>query len=395
MRFSKPDKIQRRLSTLEISCNQTCQERVTSCNIREILACQSADMQPTTVSLVATFPKFKRPKRLSFAFLFFLFLPAPIFAAAGPVRIKIGTASITASTLTLWIAQEQGIFSKHGIEAQTILIRGGPTMLASLVAGDVQVAFTTGIPFLGAAAQGTELKMLSSISDRETWKMMAAPSIKKAQDLRGKRIGVQTIVGATWMNSMLALEQLGLEPKRDNISFLPTGDPVTMARSLEAGRIDAAVLDPVLSRQLTGKGFTLLVDLYKTNVYFPGLGLGVTRGYLEQHAATVEKVVTALVESLAFVIQPANKPVVLKSMMKNLRLNDAAAAEDGYQDQLLTLKRKPYPSLEGLRNAQRLMALQNPKIGTVKLDDLVDARFVRKLDESGFIDRLNGAPPGR
>lgn len=352
-------------------------------------------MQPTTGSIVSTFPRFKSPKRLSFAFLFFLFVPASIFGATVPVRIKIGTASITASTLSLWIAQEQGIFNKHGIEAQTILIRGGPTMLASLVAGDAHVAFTTGVPFLGAAAQGTELKMLSAISDKETWKLMAVPQIKKAADLRGKRIGVQTIIGSTWMNSMLALEQLGLEPKRDNISFLPTGDPVTMARSLEAGRIDAAVLDPVLSRQLSGKGFSLLLDLLKANVAFPGLGVGVTRSYLDQHAQTVEQIVTALTESLAFVLTPANKPVVLKSIMKNLRLNDAAAAEDGYQDQLLTLKRKPYPSLEGLRNAQRLLALQNPKIGTVKLDDLVDARFVRKLDESGFIDRLYSSPPGR
>jgi ABC-type nitrate/sulfonate/bicarbonate transport system substrate-binding protein len=168
-----------------------------------------------------------------------------------------------------------------------------------------------------------------------------------------------------------------------------------MARALEAGRIDAAVLDPVLSRQMSGKGFSLVLDLLKANVAFPGLGVGVTGGYLDQHTQTVEKIVTALTESLAFVINPANKPVVLKSMMKNLRMNDAAAAEEGYQDQLLTLKPKPYPSIEGLRNAQRLMALQNPKIGTVKLDSLVDARFVRKLDESGFIDRLYGSAANR
>jgi NitT/TauT family transport system substrate-binding protein len=234
--------------------------------------------------------------------------------------------------------------------------------------------------------------MLTSISDRVSWKLMAVPQIKKAQDLRGKRIGVQTIVGATWMNSMLALEQLGLEPKRDNISFLPTGDPVTMARSLEAGRIDAAVLDPVLSRQLGNKGFSLLVDLLKDNVYFPGLGVGVSRAYLDQHGPIVEKIVTALTESLVFVLQPANKPVVIKSMMKNLRLSDPAVAEEGYQDQLSILKRKPYPSIEGLRNAQRLMALQSPKIGSVKLEDMVDAHFVRKLDESGFIDKLYGGP---
>jgi ABC-type nitrate/sulfonate/bicarbonate transport system substrate-binding protein len=182
------------------------------------------------------------------------------------------------------------------------------------------------------------------------------------------------------------LEQLGLEPKRDNITFLPIGDPVTMAHALETGRIDAVVLDPVLSRGLMSKGFSLLLDLFQAKVFFPGLGLGVTRAYLEQNDSTGERVVTALTESLAFIQGPANKPIVLKSMMKNLRMTDPAAAENGYQDQLLTLNRKPYPSLEGLHNAQRLMALQNPKIAILKIEDLIDSRFVRKLDENGFID---------
>jgi ABC-type nitrate/sulfonate/bicarbonate transport system substrate-binding protein len=320
-----------------------------------------------------------------------IILVAAALPAFASERVKIGTASITASTLPLWIAEEQGIFRKYDIDSQTILIRGGPTMLASLVTGDVQLSFTTGVPFLGAAAQGNQFKMLSCISDKNTWRLIALPTIKKAADLHGKRIGVQTVVGSTWMNSMLALEQLGLEPKRDHITFMPTGDPITMARALEAGRIDAAVLDPTTSRQLTGKGFSLLVDLYKANVYFPGLGVGVTQNYLERHNATAEKVVTALTESLAFIVQPANKPIVVKSLAKNMRMNDLAAVEEGYQDQVGTLNRKPYPSVEGLRNAQRLMAMQNPKIATIKVEDLVDARFVRKLDESGFIDRLYAA----
>jgi NitT/TauT family transport system substrate-binding protein len=322
----------------------------------------------------------------------FLLASAPAFSATAPVRVKIGTASITASTLTLWIAQEQGMFKKQGVEVETILIRGGPTLVASLVSGETPLAFTTGVSFLGAAVQGVDVKMLTSVSEKVSWKLMAAPKIKTAQDLHGKKIGVSSIVGTTWLNSMLALEQLGLEPKRDNIIFLQTGDPVTMAHALEAGRVDAAVLDPVQSRQLGLKGFSLLVDLLKANVVFPGLGLGATRSYVDKNTAIVEKVVTALTESLAFVFQPANKTVVLKSLMKNMKLSDQGAAEEGYQDQLATLSRKPYPSLEGMRSAQRLMALQNPKIGGLKTEELIDARFIRNLDESGFIDRLYGAP---
>lgn len=317
-------------------------------------------------------------------------LPAVVRGAAAPVRVNIGAASASSSMLSLWAAQEQGLFAKQGIDAQLILIRGGSTLVASLVTGEIQMAFTSGVSVLGAAAQGVEVKMLTSISSRVSWKLIANPQIQSAAELRGKRFGVQSIVGSTWMYAMLALEQLGLEPKRDNISFLPIGDAVTIGHSLEAGRIDAAVLDPPLSRRLTSKGFSQLVDLAKTSASFPGLGVGVTRSYLDQQPAILEKVVTALTEGLAFVQLPANKPVAVKILMKHLRVTDPAVAEDGYQDHLSTLNRKPYPSLDGLRSAQRLMAQQNPKIAALKVEDLVDAGFVRRLDESGFIDRLYG-----
>jgi len=314
------------------------------------------------------------------------FFPSASFAAGA--RVQIGVASASSSALSLWAAQEQGIFARQGLDAQIVLIRGGTTLVASLLTGEIQAAFTSGVSVLGAAAQGVEMKMLTSISSRVSWKLIANPQIKNPAELRDKRFGVQSIVGSTWMYAMLALEQLGLEPKRDRISFLPIGDPVTIGQALETGRIDAAVLDPALSRQLAGKGFTLLVDLAKTNATFPGLGVGVTRAQLERHADTAEKLVTALMESLVFVQRPENHGTAVKILMKHLRLTDLRAAEEGYRDHLLTLNRKPYPSLDGLRSAQRLMAQQNPKIAALNVEDLIDARFVRRLDENGFIDRL-------
>ena len=155
----------------------------------------------------------------------------------GPVRVNIGVASVSSSALSLWAAEEQKIFAKHGVEARLILIRGGSTLVASLLTNEIHAAFTSGVSVLGAAAQGIDVKMLTAISSRVSWKLIAAPQIQKADQLRGKRFGVQSIVGSTWMYAMLALEALGLEPKRDNISFIPIGDPVVIAQALEAGMI--------------------------------------------------------------------------------------------------------------------------------------------------------------
>jgi hypothetical protein len=41
-----------------------------------------------------------------------------------------------------------------------------------------------------------------------------------------------------------------------------------------------------------------------------------------------------------------------------------------------------------MRNAQRLMAPQNPKIAALKIEEMIDSRMIRRLDETGFIDRL-------
>ena len=77
--------------------------------------------------------------------------------------------------------------------------------------------------------------------------------------------------------------------------------------------------------------------------------------------------------------------------MKRFQITDAGVAEEGYQDYLTSVDRKPYPSLEAMRNIQRLMALLNPKVAGVRLEDLIEPRFIRKLDESGFIEKMSAA----
>ncbi len=76
--------------------------------------------------------------------------------------------------------------------------------------------------------------------------------------------------------------------------------------------------------------------------------------------------------------------------MRRLKI-DAGAAEEGYADLQRALDRKPYPSSEGLRNVQRLMKIRSPKVGEIKIEDVNDSRIIRKLDESGFIDRAYAA----
>lgn len=321
----------------------------------------------------------------SFVVLVLLFAGAQ--AASAQVKINLLHVGVGPSFgLPLSIAQEHGLFMKHGAEVRLILVPGPdvPRLTEESPLGYI------GPPAVVLrAAEGADLKILGSfITDRVAGHLVAKPDIKKPDDLRGKRVGVRALGAALWIQTILALEHLGLDPTRDNITALAIGDPPQLAQALEAGIIDAAVLSPAHSRQLTTKGFSVLLDLYSADLHVPLNALAVTGPYLQQSPDIVEKVVAALIEGIAFSLSPTNKPTVLNTIVKTFRVTDPAAAEDTYQGYLRATVRKPYPSVASLRNMQRIMARHDPKVLNVRIEDLVDDRIVRKLDETGVIDRF-------
>ena len=308
--------------------------------------------------------------------------------AAAPPKIVIAHAAMNARVAPLWVAQEQGFFAKNGLTANAIFIRQAPILVAALTAGDVQVGYTGGTSAMAAVSGGADLKLVATLTNWLNYDLVAAPSVKSAKDLRGKRFGVQSLAGTVWMAGLLGLEHIGLDPRRDNINILVIGDQTVLTQALEAGQIDATVLDGVFSRRLRQKGFTILAELQQAKIPFSGQGVIIKRSYLQEQRETVEAVLKGLLEGIAFSLAPKNKAVVVDTIGRRLKLSDPAAAEEGYQDVIKNTERKPFPGLDGLRNIQRLMKLRNPSAEKVKVEEMIDDRILRRLEESGFIDRL-------
>jgi hypothetical protein len=109
---------------------------------------------------------------------------------------------------------------------------------------------------------------------------------------------------------------------------------------------------------------------------------------IQQQPSVVENLLKAQIEGLAFTLSPGSRATVLNTIKRRLKVSSLDLIEQDFKEFVQEFERKPYPSLDGLHNIQRLMKGQNSKLAQLKVEDVIDDRFVRRLDESGFIDKL-------
>ncbi|MGE5058556.1 MAG: ABC transporter substrate-binding protein, partial [Betaproteobacteria bacterium] len=169
------------------------------------------------------------------------------FSANAPSRLVIGYASTTPRLMPLWVARDQGFFAKYGIESEPVLFRNGANLVTGMAAGDIQIGRTAGAAVLSAVAAGHDIKMLATFSSRNSYDVVTRPNIKRPEDLRGKRLAINSVGGGTWIGAMLWLEQFGLDVQRDQILLQSTGDQGVQSQALESGVVDVVFVDSVYS----------------------------------------------------------------------------------------------------------------------------------------------------
>jgi len=320
-------------------------------------------------------------------------LPSSVCAAAER-RVQIGFVSFTSNNAPLWVAADRGFFAQEGLDPELIFIGSAPTMVASMMAREVPLALTAGTVVVSAAAAGAPLKILATFSNRLASDLVARPGIIRPEDLRGKRVGVQSMGGGIWMQALLALERLGLEPVRDRLHIQAIGPQPQLVKALETAAIDVTVLPTAFSQPLKARGYPVLLNFLSANIPLTLTSLIALKETVEKSPQFVERVLRGLLRALAFVHHPSNREAVTQTLARHLRV-EQREAEEAYRGALETLERKPYLSAEGLLNIRRMLARSNPRVMTIQVEDVVDARILRKLDESGFIDAIYNIPAAR
>jgi ABC-type nitrate/sulfonate/bicarbonate transport system substrate-binding protein len=312
-------------------------------------------------------------------------LASPSFARAASTINMIHLGAVGLTSLVPHLADDQGIFAKHGLSIRLVPVTG--TQIPELTS-DNPVGHIGAPAAMIKASRGSDLRILASFdSGRLLNHFVVAPGIGSAEDLKGKRVGARVKGAALWIHTVLALEKLGLEPTRDGIEISSIGDPSKIVQALVAGEIDGAVLATAYSKDLVAKGYSVLLDLSTSGVYGAQDALVVTNKFIRDNPEGTESIVAALIEAAAFSSFPKNHAAVIETMEMQLSVSDAAA-EEGLSELSKILVHKPYPSVERLRNMQRVMAAVDPKAARLDVTALIDDRFIKKLDQEGFIDRV-------
>jgi NitT/TauT family transport system substrate-binding protein len=323
----------------------------------------------------------------SIALLALVMRPQPLSAAQERTKLIIGYSAMQASVAPLWIAQEQGLFQKYGIEAQLVFVRTTSVHIAGLLSGHIDLSYGGGSGILPVAASAVDLKFIASFANRLSHLLVSRPEIQKPRDLQGKRIGVVSVGGTQWITTKLGLEYLGLDEQRDAIRLLPIGDQSVLRGALEGGNIDAAFFNGAMAEELRSKGFRIITDLHPANIKTLSSGIIVKKAALQKNRELTENMLRAVIEGLASVKSQRGKPVVIKTLMDRLKISDVAVAEQGYEYLQRDLDTSLYPPVEGLQNLQRFMRAYNPRITHVNAADLVDGSVVKRLIENGFVER--------
>lgn len=323
-------------------------------------------------------------RRLLVLFIGTVYLAPPALSAQSPTKVIMTTGSFSEREAAMYVAQDYGMFKRYGLDLTFVHVRSGPVGMAAVASGESQLhsGSATGA-VLGAAAEGVDLVFVAGIINKLIGNIMASPKVKTPGDLKGKVIAVTSTSGGSWMFTTLALEYWGLDAKRDGISFRVLGDESVRSQALLNETVAATHLGYTFSAPLVARGFTNLADLAKLPIPFQSTGVLTTRRFVNSSPHVVEAVLRGILDALNFIAQPENKPAVLKSLMKGLRLQTAEQAVEGYDTLARIYERKIYPRAEGIANVIRLLGQSNEKIRKLKAEDLVDDRFVRKLEKEG------------
>jgi NitT/TauT family transport system substrate-binding protein len=308
-------------------------------------------------------------------------------AVAQLKKVRMGISALSASYTASYIAKDTGLFKKHGLDVELILIDTGPTVHA-LIAGDLQVAGVGGSRIVSSAVEGSGLRILAATNNRQPYKLVVPAGVRSPSQLIGKKVGVGAFGGLDDTAMRYALRQLGLDPNKD-VTIIVAGGKATRFAALTQGAIAAIVIDPPYTLDAKKMGLNFLFDFLESSPKTVYGTISAKDSYVQQNPEMFRNLLKAHIEAVQY--YKTHKPESIKIMAKYMRIplpGKLEEMEETYDAFVRTASCKPYVELEGVAELLREIAPKNPKAKFADPSNFIDSRILRELDETGYIDSV-------
>ncbi len=225
----------------------------------------------------------------------------PQLAHAEQVKIALPVASL--ESMPIYVAQDKGLFKKHGVDVDVITSRGGGEAMKAYLAGDVQIV-ATGFPEVGLMrARGVDVALFFAQTSRVPFGMIVRKDlgIKTVAGLKGKTVAVTSPGSLTSNLARYFVQQAGLDPDKD-VSFVSVGGGGEILGALKSSRADAAMLfEPFVTVALQQGIADMLVDVPEKLDAFSSSPLSTSKAFIDKSPKEAHAVFDALAEALTFI----------------------------------------------------------------------------------------------
>ena len=288
-------------------------------------------------------------------------------------KIRIANSALSLTALPLVAAREWGLFREQGLQVEVVMMNPAISNPA-IAAGEINYIAGVGPGSVAATLSGLPLRAVWFSSSRVSYWVMTSPQFKTLADLKGKKIGITGGLGGTNHIALLvALEKIGARPKDYNILSIPTAE---LPRSLEAGFVDAASLNPPTLFFAEKKGFHRVLDIGAL-AEMPGGGLTSLVKTIKSKPSEVKKAIRALQLAKDAIRKSKEKTVEL--MTQTLKM-DRAIASATYDVYITSLSVDGIPTPEAMGNLVKSVKSQARFADkTVVFDDVADDSLAKEV----------------
>ena len=310
------------------------------------------------------------------------------FAAAVPAAaqsLKVPFAALSPTYAPLWIADQAGFFKKHGLDVQLVYISAGSVIIPAILSGQVDVANMSSAPALTAWSRGAELATVGVTSNRLLHVVMAGGSIKKPEDLKGKKIGSDRYGSLSDLVLREALRYYNLAPDRD-VAVIQTGGLPERLGALKIGAVDGAIVAGDTAFEAEKLGFHKVIDLSQLPIRYPGSTIVVSRSFLSGKRDVVKRFLRGWIEGIK--TAKTDKDLTVKVMQKFLKTSDRAILDKTFEVYKSVHERVPSPDPKVMGVALKQLSATVPQAGQLKIEDFIDRSLISELESEGYISKV-------